>query len=103
MIQLSKENFEKEVLKSTKPVLVDFWAEWCNPCKMLAPTFEKLSKEFKNINFAKLNVEQNKDLAQKHDVMGIPCIILFFNGKEKDRITGYYPEEQLKNKIKEMI
>lgn len=103
MIELNEDNFEKEVLKSDKPVLVDFWADWCGPCKMMAPIFEKVFKEFTKIKFAKLDVQSNKSLANKYDVTGIPCLILFENGKEKDRITGYLPEEQLKEKIKAII
>lgn len=103
MIHLDRDNFEKEVLKSDKLVLVDFWAEWCGPCKMLGPIFEKVSKEFPNIQFAKLNVQDNQELAQKYDVMGIPCMIFFDKGKEKGRITGYTPEEKLREKIKELI
>jgi len=103
MIHLDKDSFEKEVLKSSTPVLVDFWAEWCGPCKMLGPIFEKISKEFPKIKFAKLNVQDNQDLASKHDVMGIPCMIFFEKGKEKGRITGYMPEEKLREKIKELV
>jgi len=103
MISLNEENFEKEVIKSDKPVLVDFWAEWCGPCKMMAPVFEKVSKEFPKVKFAKLDVQENSSLASEHDVTGIPCLVLFENGKEKDRITGYLPENQLKEKIKNLL
>jgi len=103
MLKLNKDNFEKEVLKSEKPVLVDFWAEWCAPCKMMGPAFESVSKEFKDVKFAKLDVQENQELAQKHEVMGIPCLILFEDGKEKNRIVGYLPEEQLKEKIKSIL
>ena len=103
MIEINTDNFEKEVLKSNTPVLVDYYAIWCGPCKMLGPIFEKISKEFPKIKFAKLNVQDNQDLASKHDVMGIPCMIFFEKGKEKGRITGYMPEEKLREKIKELV
>jgi len=103
MLKLNKDNFEKEVLKSEKPILVDFWAEWCQPCKMMGPAFESVSKEFKDVTFAKLDVQENQELAQKYEVMGIPCLILFENGKEKNRIVGYLPEAQLKEKIKSIL
>lgn len=104
MIKLNEDNFEKEVIKSKIPVLVDYFADWCGPCKMLGPVFETVSKEFEGkVKFAKLDVQSNQSLAQEHDVTGIPCLILFVNGKEKDRITGYLPEEQLKEKIKAIL
>lgn len=104
VVELNEINFKKEVLESKIPVLIDHFADWCGPCKMLAPIFDKLSKEFEGkIKFAKLDVQANQSLAQKYGVMGIPCLILFVDGKEKDRITGYHPEEQLKEKIKGMI
>lgn len=98
MLQLTKDTFEKQVLKSKTPVFVDFYADWCGPCKALAPIFETVSKEQKKVKFAKLNVDENRELAQKYDVMGIPCIIIFKDGKEVERLTGMQSYEALKEK-----
>jgi thioredoxin 1 len=103
VLELNKDNFEKEVIKSDKPVLVDFGASWCGPCQQMGPVFEKISSGFTDVKFAKLDVQANQEIAKKYDVMGIPCLILFVNGKEKDRITGFQPEEQLKEKIKSIL
>ena len=100
MIELTNDNFEKEVLKSDIPVLVDFWAPWCGPCKMVGPVLDKLSSEYKSkLKFAKLNVDSAQELAAQHDVRGIPCMIVFSKGNEVDRIIGAFPESLLRNKI----
>ncbi len=94
-LELTSENFENEVIKSNIPVLVDFWAEWCSPCKDMAPKFDNASKQFQGkIKFAKLNVDQYGQFAGEHGVRSIPCFILFKNDKEVDRIVGSYPEEE---------
>ena len=99
MESVNEESFEKEVLKSDKPVAVDFWAPWCGPCKMIAPVFEKLSSELKNVKFAKVNVDENQGLASQIGVLGIPCIIIYKNGEEVNRIVGFQTEDQLKDKL----
>jgi thioredoxin 1 len=98
-MEINEENFEKEVLKSDKPVVVDFWAPWCSPCKMISPAFEKLSSEIKTAKFAKVNVDESARLAQQAGVMNIPCIIVFKNGEEVERIAGFQTEQQLRAKL----
>ena len=100
MMDTNKDDFEKEVLKNNLPVLVDFWAPWCGPCRIVGPALEKLSNEYINkLKFAKLNVDDNQEIAAKFDVRGIPCMIVFKNGQEVDRIIGAYPEPTLRQKI----
>ncbi|HLF54123.1 MAG TPA: thioredoxin [Candidatus Nanoarchaeia archaeon] len=98
-MEVSEGNFSNEVLNSDKPVVVDYWAPWCGPCKMIAPVFEKLSGEINNVKFAKVNVDENQDLAQQQGILGIPCIIIYNNGEEVERVVGFQSEEQLKSKL----
>ncbi len=98
--ELTDKTFQSDVLKSKLPVIVDFWAEWCGPCKMLGPVFEEVSKEYSGkLNFAKLNTEQFGEIAAENGVTGIPCLIVFHNGEEADRIVGFMPKPALKQKI----
>jgi thioredoxin 1 len=86
-------NFQSEVLGASEPVLVDFWAPWCAPCKMLSPVVEKIaSANTGKAKFVKLNTDDNPNIAGQYQVSGIPCLILFKNGQPVDRITGYVPE-----------
>ncbi len=100
VLKIDNENFEKEVLKSDMPVIVDFWAEWCGPCKILGPTFEKISEEYEGrLKFAKANVDENRDIAGKFSIQGIPSMLIFNKGEEAERLVGALPETLLKEKI----
>jgi len=104
MIEITASNFEKEVIKSDVPVIIDFWAEWCGPCRMMAPVFEQLSKEFHGrLKFVKVNVDENSDIASKFGIRGIPCLVVTKRGEEIDRIVGYAPKDVLKSKIEEIL
>ena len=104
VLEVTDETFEKEVLGSTIPVIVDFWAEWCGPCKMLAPIFEEVSTEYEGrLKFAKVNTDHHPDLAGAYDVSGIPCLVVFNKGEEADRIIGFAPKPQLKQKIDQIL
>lgn len=93
-------DFDGEVKASSIPVVVDFWAEWCGPCKMLGPAFEKLENEFKDrLKFAKVNVDEHPDLAESVGVLNIPCLVLFRNGEEAGRVVGAFPEPVLRQKL----
>ena len=95
-IKLSSENFEKEVLKSEKPVLVDFYADWCGPCNAMAPVIEELATEVDGkAKVGKINVDENPDIAIEYNVMSIPTLIIFKNGKEEKRLVGLRDKEEL--------
>lgn len=104
MISLTKENFDKEVKESEIPVIVDFWASWCMPCKMMSPVFEELSGEYSGkLKFAKLNTDEQSELANQYGITGIPCLIVMEKGKEKTRLVGYMGKDVLKTKIDEAM
>ncbi|MFA5392855.1 MAG: thioredoxin [Candidatus Ratteibacteria bacterium] len=95
-IILNETNFEKEVKESTVPFLIDFWAQWCGPCQMLGPILNQIATDFEGrVNVGKVNVDENPNLAGKFGVMGIPTLILFIGGQEKERLVGMVPKEQL--------
>lgn len=98
--EINTQNFKTEVLESELPVLVDFWAEWCMPCRMISPIIDELSAGYKGkVKFAKVNVDNNTDLATELQILSIPQLILFRNGKEITRMTGANPKEFIQREI----
>jgi thioredoxin 1 len=101
---VSSESWEDDVLKSDRPVLVDFWAAWCGPCKMVAPVLDELAGEMgEKVRIAKLNVDENQEIAQKYGVRGIPTFILFKDGEVADRMTGAMPKSAFEQLIERHI
>ncbi|MCP3176450.1 MAG: thioredoxin [Desulfuromonadales bacterium] len=104
VLQLTDDNFESEVLKSSVPVLVDFWASWCAPCKAIAPVVDGLAAEYEGkVKIAKVNVDENPATPGQYGVRGIPTIILFKDGKVLDQVVGAVPKNQLESLIKKAL
>ena len=99
-VTITTENFQTEVLESEKPVLVDFWASWCGPCQMLGPLISEIAKEHPEIKVGKCNVDEQMQLAAQFNVMSIPFVALFKNGKMVNSTIGYQPKEALLELLK---
>jgi thioredoxin 1 len=104
IIHLTDDTFKAEVLDSDKPVLVDFWAEWCGPCRMIAPVLEEIADEFGDkIKVTKLNVDDNQKTPPSFGIMGIPTMIVFQGGEQKKKIVGAMPKKKLLGELAEWI
>ena len=100
IIKVNSQNFEEEVIKSEKPVLIDFYADWCGPCKMLSPIIDEIAEENSEIKVVKVNVDDSQDLAMKYQVMSIPTLVVIKNGEEVNRSVGLIDKSQVANLTK---
>ncbi|OGS18869.1 MAG: thioredoxin [Elusimicrobia bacterium RIFOXYA2_FULL_50_26] len=101
---LNQQNFDAEVINSTLPVLVDFWAPWCGPCKMIAPLVEELAQEYQGkVKVGKLNTDENINIASKYQITSIPTLLLFKAGKPVQKIIGFKPKNELKKVIDSVL
>jgi thioredoxin 1 len=104
VLEFTDQSFEQEVLKSDKPVLVDFWAVWCGPCRMIAPTVEALANEYLGkAKVGKMNVDENQGTPGKYNIRGIPTLLLFKNGEVQDQVVGAASRETIENIIKKHL
>jgi thioredoxin 1 len=104
LVHVSDDNFEQEVIKSEKPVLVDFWAPWCGPCRAIGPVVEDLAEVYKDrVKVAKLNIDENPKTATVYGVMSIPTIVLFKNGNALDKVVGLVPKDRLEELVKKAL
>ena len=103
-VQVTSQTWEKEVLKSSDAVMVDFWAAWCGPCRMIAPTIEELADEYAGkLKVCKLNTDENPEVAGRYQIMGIPTLLFFKDGKMADKIVGAASKKQFKDKIDSLL
>lgn len=104
LVTITDDNFEEEVIKSDKPVLIDFWAIWCGPCRIIAPIVEEMAKEYDGkVKIGKLDVDSNQQSSIKYGVRSIPTILLFNNGEIKETIIGAVPKAQIVQKLEALI
>jgi len=99
ILEVTTESFEKEVLESDKKVLIDFYADWCNPCKMLAPTIDEIASENENIKIVRINIDNEADLAVRYGIVSIPTLVVIQDGEEKGRMVGVVSKFQINNMI----
>ena len=99
VLEVSEANFQKEVLKSDKPVVVDFWAEWCGPCKMLSPIVEAVAQGRQDVKFCKVNVDDNPSPAGQFQIMSIPTLIFFKGGEPVDKVIGLISKDDMEKRV----
>jgi thioredoxin len=100
VIKLDESNFDRELTQDDKPVIVDFWAEWCGPCKMIAPLLDEIAREKAgSVKVAKVNVDENQSLSLKYNIRAIPALLLFKNGQLRDQVTGVTSKKDLLNRV----
>ena len=100
VIKLDESNFDREVTQDGKPVIVDFWAEWCGPCKMIAPLLDEIAREKAgSVKVAKVNVDENQSLSLKYNIRAIPALLFFKNGQLRDQVTGVTSKKDLLNRV----
>jgi len=103
-INITDDSFDMEVLQSETPVVVDFWATWCGPCKMIAPILEELAREYEGkVKITKLDVDSNNQTAGKYNIMSIPSLLFFKNGEVVDQVVGAIPKSQLAQRINKVV
>ena len=99
IIEVTDASFQAEVIESETPVLVDFWAPWCGPCRVVAPVLEEIAQERENLRIVKLNVDENQQTAMAYEVLSIPTLILFKNGAIAKKVVGAYPKRKLEAEL----
>jgi thioredoxin 1 len=102
-LSVNKDNFDSEVIKSDKPVIVDFWAEWCGPCKALAPILDEIASEVAGAKVVKVNVDEASELAQQYGIRGIPTLIFFKDGEVKSTLVGNQPKAEILKSITDLV
>ena len=104
ILEITSENFDEKVINSSVPVLIDFWAEWCGPCKQLMPTIDKIAADYKGkIIVGKINVDNERDIAAQYNVRGIPNLLIFNTGEPQEQLVGNVPEKQITDILNNFI